>query len=73
MKIQNLMSQTNNLKRLIKSDAEEETLDSDEFNFSVNNLNLNDESCLSMNFGKICLLFHQQAFLCKLNITCFLT
>jgi len=47
------MSQTNNLKRLIKNDAGDETLDADEFNFSVNNLNLNDESCLSMNFGKI--------------------
>jgi hypothetical protein len=70
------MSQTNNLKRLIKSDAgrDEETLDSDEFNFSVNNLNLNDESCLSMNFGKICCFFINKLFLYKLNIniTCFL-
>jgi hypothetical protein len=65
MKIQNLMSQTNNLKRLIKSDAgrDEETLDSDEFNFSVNNLNLNDESCLSMNFGTICCFFINKLFL----------
>ena len=52
MKNQNLLSQTNNLKKLIKSDMEEETLDHDEFNFSVNDLNLNDENCLSMNFGK---------------------
>ena len=52
MKNQNLMSQTNNLKRLIKKESEEETLETDEFNYSVNNLNLNDESCLSMNFGK---------------------
>ena len=51
MKNQNFLSQTNNLKRLINNDTNEETPETDEFNFSVNDLNLNDESCLSMNFG----------------------
>jgi hypothetical protein len=57
MKNQNLMSQTNNLKRIIKNESEEETIETDEFNYSVNNLNLNDESCLSMNFGKILVFY----------------